>query len=238
MVSVIKGFHCSHLHVLCWSICDLWSNQIKQSRPLLRADQGIIVTSELRKSTNRKVHSCLNFEPLKIKWSKKIWFRSQMLQQATYKCMTTPRNTRWTFYLTLKYKMMKFSFKTDVVWSHILNGLGMDFLSTHRKAAGVLSKHPTRIQNGAEAKKLVIWSFLTFVWEMISLVPRPHLARISLPVSRAGKCSRYWKRSALGLVLGLGPRLEDDQAGSLVLKSSETVKNLLWKKLILWQGNN
>ena len=30
-------------------------------------------------------------------------------------------------------------------------------LSTHRKAAGVLSKHPTRIQNGAEAKKLVIW---------------------------------------------------------------------------------
>ena len=113
-----------------------------------------------------KMHSCLNFEPLKIKWSKKNWFRSQMLQQATYKCMTTPRNTRWTFYLTLKYKMMKFSFKTDVVWSHILNGLGMDFLSTHRKAAGVLSKHPTRIQNGAEAKKLVIWSFLTFVWEM------------------------------------------------------------------------
>ena len=129
MVSVIKGFHCSHLHVLCWSICDLWSNQIKQSRPLLRADQGIIVTSELQKSTDQKCTAVWTLNHWKSSDQKKNWFYSQMLQQATYKCMSTPRNTRWTFYLTLKYKMMKFSFKTDVVWSHILNGLGMDFLS-------------------------------------------------------------------------------------------------------------
>ena len=54
----------------------------------------------------------------------------------------------------LKYKMMNFNLTLNVVWNHILNGL---LPSTHRKAAGVLSKHPTRIQNGAEAKKLVVY---------------------------------------------------------------------------------
>ena len=37
---------------------------------------------------------------------------------------------------------------------------------------------------------------------MCSLVPRPHLVHISLQYN-----VQYWKRSALGLVLGLGPRL-------------------------------
>jgi len=41
-----------------------------------------------------------------------------------------------------------------VTW--VSHGCHMLFhLFIHRKAAGVLSKHPTRIQNGAEAKKLV-----------------------------------------------------------------------------------
>ena len=69
--------------------------------------------------------------------------------------------------------------ESDFEWTW--NGLEMA-LSTYRKAAGVLSKHPTRIQNGAEAKKLVVYlasSSLTlkshFPGRWSGLVSRPHM---------------------------------------------------------------
>ena len=55
--------------------------------------------------------------------------------------------------------------ESDFEWTW--NGLS---LSTYRKAAGVLSKHPTRIQNGAEAKKFVVYLASSFLI-LISLVP-------------------------------------------------------------------
>ena len=88
----------SHLYVSCRSVCDRDQNWIKQSKPFLRVNQGIKVTSKLQKSKDQECAAPIR--PLickKIKWSRafegmikqsstlfadqKSWSQSQMLQQ-------------------------------------------------------------------------------------------------------------------------------------------------------------
>ena len=164
-------------HVLYWSVCDWDQNWIKWSRPFMRADQQIKVTSELQKPTDQERGTNKNQTISILLIDQRSWSRSQTLQQVTRKWLPLEIRDR-IFYFRLTHTCME----SDFEWTW--NGLT---LSTYRKAAGVLSKHPTRIQNGAEAKKLVVYLASSFLI-LRSLVPGRWSSRIGCQSSNLVTC--------------------------------------------------